>query len=323
MNAQPLEAPITAEMANARYHSGGPGYGDYRPDTPTYRTTPSFGGSSESKKPDRGAGVREAIRSSGASPLTLILAILLSVTLLISLISLFDRGTMLGTLAGVGAIFDDMDEVIDEIDDIAEAGSVLGIMFGLLFNTPAILIVIGLWVIFGSMQNRSRNPIPSGGLTLIKVALIIKLVVFAIIGGIVLVILMRAATLANRVARSFNYYDRSSADTSSIWLAFSFVVAAFVLVIIFYAKAIKSTGAAKQACIGYYTGCISMYVAVMCFLWASVQLVLFFIMMSANSYVYRYLFSTWSILSQIMSITAYVLSGILVIIARNRLNNAY
>lgn len=329
VNAQPPEPPITEETANARYASGDPGYGGYRPEAPAYRAPMPAFGSSEAAKPDRGAGVREAIRSSGATPLTLILAILLSVTLLISLITLFDRGTMLDTLSGIGAISDDLGDAFEEIGDIAETGSILSIMMGLLISAPAILIVIGLWVVFGSMQNRGRNPIPSGGLTLIKVALIIKLVLFAVFGGIVLIILMRAAIAVREVARSYNYYGgyyrRSAASSASgtLWLVFSMMVAVFVLVIVFYAKAIKSVGAAKQACFGYITGGLSMYVAVMCFLWASVQLVAFFILMEANSIAYGYLFSTWSILSQILTIASYIISGILLIIAKNRLNNAY
>ena len=123
---------------------------------------------------------------------------------------------------------------------------------------PAILIVVGLWMLFASAKNRSGEPLKATGLTIIKVITIINLVVVSLAALLVVVVLFLA------MAALASYED---AIVPAFLAVIVLVAAIFALAILFYVK-LATTIHTMQTSIrtGMPSDRVSAYVAVIAIL---------------------------------------------------------
>lgn len=99
---------------------------------------------------------------------------------------------------------------------------------------PHLLILIGLWVAFGTISSRPGIPFSTGGLTCIKVGLVFRTVVSCIIGGLIILVLL-ITTIAGTAFLSF-IEELAALGGSVLLILLLTFVAYFVLRCIYYAK---------------------------------------------------------------------------------------
>ena len=99
---------------------------------------------------------------------------------------------------------------------------------------PHILILIGLWVAFGTISSRSGIPFSTGGLTCVKVGLVFRTALSCIIGGLTILILLITAITGTAL---LSFIQELAAVGGSVLLIILLIfIAYFVLRCIYYAK---------------------------------------------------------------------------------------
>ena len=207
--------------------------------------------------------VLELLRRLATSPLYLTGAIAYTCFILFNLVSATSGSTLerlmdqyLSLLFRYGNMgMGELGEALDQLNSVMPLmrGATLGT--ALVGQIPAILIAVGLWMLFASAKNRTGEPLKATGLTIIKVITIINLVVVSLAALLVVVVLfLLMAALAS-------YED---AIVPAFLAVIVLVAAIFALAILFYVK-LATTIHTMQTSIrtGNASDRVSVYVAVL------------------------------------------------------------
>lgn len=210
--------------------------------------------------------VLELLRRLATSPLYLTGAIAYTCFILFNLVSATSGSTLerlmdqyLSLLFRYGNMgMGELGEALDQLNSVMPLmrGATLGT--ALVGQIPAILIVVGLWMLFASAKNRSGEPLKATGLTIIKVITIINLVVVSLAALLVVVVLFLV------MAALASYED---AIVPAFLAVIVLVAAIFALAILFYVK-LATTIHTMQTSIrtGMPSDRVSAYVAVIAIL---------------------------------------------------------
>lgn len=136
----------------------------------------------------------------------------------------------------------------------------------LISNIPAILMAVGLWITFASAANRSGTQLKTAGLTMIRVILIIKLVLCALMTVLMLVLLAAFAS-------TMWVYDDAGVAIVVFLALVVVVVGILALLILYYVQLVRMVdGFCRSIRMGNSSGKIFVYVAVMSILGGVVSL---------------------------------------------------
>lgn len=237
-----------------------------------------------------------------SSPVALVAVIAYTAAALFSFINSINSSSgILGYIYQLASMMD-MEEMIGDLYYAVRGTSVISAVIGMI---PAILIAIGLWMTYTSAANHQDVEMKTGGLTLIKVILIIDLVFICIALAMVEIIALIAV-----VNLAGSYYGSSMvAPITGVMIG---VAIAMALVIMFYAKSVKSINTISMtARTGDPSDKVSTYVAVMAFIMGG------FTVLSAFSN-----FHFLPLLSNLCSATASIAFGIFLFSYRGQMRTA-
>ena len=208
----------------------------------------------------------EALRKLGASPLFLSAVIIYALSALFSFFSsVSDSSGIMGYIYRIASMLDSeyiMYAYMDEIYSIASVGSIISSLFGMI---PAILVWIGLLLVYRACKNPRGNTISLVGFNVLKVLKILGLV-FICIGFFITELILLIALIAS--ASTF-----SGSDTSGIlFAAMAIILALAVISIIFYIKVLTSLDSAMYTILTGTPDCrASRFVGIICFIGAALS----------------------------------------------------
>ena len=280
--------PVYGQNPNP-YGNPNPAYGQnqtpYGKPNAAYGQNPySYGNPNAYAAPDRQASplnqtgnpVIQAIRRCGTSAAFLFAALLVTLPLIYSIIYEIIRIPKSG-YTSPGVLFSLLLSFPDVPDGLREAiyklctDETLRYLMVFISRIPEILIAIGLWAAYAQMFGK-REPISTGGLTTVKTAVVIKLIVVILVCGLSIFFLLKYY---------FKYKDLLSMAgkageklTTQIWEMFALMVVILLIGVLYLAKVIQSLNAAKDACRGTSTNRFSSFVIVMLVLSAIVNALL-------------------------------------------------
>lgn len=203
------------------------------------------------------------LKTIGSSPLFLAMAVLFSVSALLTIFSSLGISDTLSSLYVYAYELGlDMDQVL-AVMDAMRSTSAASTVFS---SIPAILIAVAMWMHFATCKNRQTGNISTAGLTICKVLRYISLIglclaAVLIVTGFVIVIVafligdVPWADLINSgMYSNYSYYGGSSYTDEEATLAVVMVLAIFaliftfamVLAIIYQASFIRAINRAKQ-----------------------------------------------------------------------------
>ncbi|MDD6022707.1 MAG: zinc ribbon domain-containing protein [Oscillospiraceae bacterium] len=119
-------------------------------------------------------------------------------------------------------------EMEDILEAIIEGTYHVGTVSAIITNLPTILILIGLWITAASAFSKKRTTITTGGLTVIRVIMIIELVLSC------LLLVFLEFVMAIYTATELKYYDVVGAGVTMIVITamiFAFIILNFVLIL--------------------------------------------------------------------------------------------
>jgi len=192
------------------------------------------------------------VKRIGSSPLFLIGVIAFSLQLILAIMPRY-----LGSSGILGLIVRILNMINVEIPDelyhglrvINSYGWGLRLFINILTNIPNMIVCIGLWCVFSAAKSRKYYGMKTGGLTTIKVVNIYQIVMSSISFAVAEIVLIVA--IINGVRAYAYYYDYyTAAATAAIWFVVGIPVVgmlAFALVILYYAKVVKSINSVKEA----------------------------------------------------------------------------
>lgn len=218
-----------------------------------------------------------ALKTVGSSPLFLALAILMSLSALLTVFSSLGASD---AMANIRLYAYQMGLDVDQIDAILNAMRSTSVVSAVLSSTPAILTAVALWMHFGTCMNRQSGNISTAGLTICKVLAYIRLVglclsALLILCGFALIIiafLVSDAPLGSIFDPYGSYYSYGgSYSDEEATIAVVVVLAVFALIIGFVmglaiayqasfirminrAKTVAITGMADDRVSGYLVG---------------------------------------------------------------------
>lgn len=163
---------------------------------------PPAGGAYSAYTVSRPKTVSEAVIKTLSSPKMLVLCILYTITAAWSLISSFFGNTVSETV--ISQIFDEYGVYFpyDEMTPAFSVSALIGIV-------PAALILAGLWMTFSAAKNVQVNgEMKTGGMTVIKVILIIKMVFSIILSLLTALLLGMVAAMGDIATLPATYSDQ-------------------------------------------------------------------------------------------------------------------
>ena len=223
-----------------------------------------------------GNPVIRAIRSCGTSAAFLFAALLVTLPLIYSIIyeimQIPETGyTSPGVLFSLLLSFPDVPDGLREAIYKLCTDETLRYLMVFISRIPEILIAIGLWAAYAQMFGK-REPISTGGLTTVKTAVVIKLIVVILVCGLSIFFLLKYYF---KYKDLLNMAGKAGEKLSTqIWEMFALMVAILLIGVLYLAKAIQSLNAAKDACRGTSTNRFSSFVIVMLVLSAIVNALL-------------------------------------------------
>lgn len=222
-------------------------------DGPRYQSAPGA-------SPPASGGESPAIRTLRqlfCSPLYLTVAIGYTVTLVSNLLSLL--------LTGTGLMSEDTAWVTGLTGATGWTGDVGGAMntavwsslvWSVIAQIPAILVVVSLWMMYASARDRSGAPLKTAGLTIIRVIQIIVLVLV----GIMMVLMLGLMGIA---LTTVGFGDNSEVFTPLVAMMLFILVVVVVLVMLYGVQFIRTVDSIRKTIwTGTLQGNISAYVAV-------------------------------------------------------------
>lgn len=234
------------------------------------------------------------LKREGASTKFLVLAILLSVSAVLSIFSSSTTSNYLWEELYYNTYLD---------WDVYDAMS--GVVSNIFAAIPAILIAVGLWMFYTSCRNVSHGGVSTSGLTIIKVLMIISMV-FACFAGFIILI----AGFVLAFDPSF-YYDYGSYYSSYynfgagiIAVAVFVLAAVLALIIVYITRVIKIVNRVKRvATTGMPNNEISMFAVVFFYILAGFNVI------SAFSSLGNMYISPLGILASLVSAAAFIVGG--------------
>lgn len=196
----------------------------------------------------------------------------------------------------------DMEDMVGELYYAVRSTSIVSAVIGMI---PTILIAVGLWLTFASAASKSQTGMKTGGLTLVKVILIINLVFICIaLAAVEIIALVAVVNLAD------SYYGSSMVGPLvGVMLG---VAIAMTLVILFYVKAVKTINTIKlTAQNGIPSDKVSVYVAVIAFIMGG---------FTALSIIASY--GAFALLANLCSATASITFGVFLLSYRGKMRIA-
>ena len=261
----------------------------------------------------RAKQVRNAVRKLGGSPLFLIVCICYTLAQLISLLTLFIPNDLFSSLIPLlrqmGMSYSDIQNILSGISGTS------GIM-GFLGMIPSILIMSGLWMVYGTCVSRN-NRLGTGGLTMIQVINIIYLVFF----GLAMLILLIVLLIAVAASSSLGGYGKEAASAAGIGMLVAFFliagIAAFVFV--YYIKILTTISKVKETIrTGIPNRKVSGFVAVMCFISGGFSALGG--LLSVAGLAYANLSTILTILSSLLSGALMILIGVLIFLYKSKMH---
>lgn len=213
------------------------------------------------------------LKKAAASPLFFTAVILSTVSAVLSLLfSIFGSGA---SLAMAEELLGDLG--LGTMTDAGAAGATIGSVIGAFIGLiPQTILLIGLWKVTLSARDPLRPAIDGGGLSLIKGVMTFFLVMMVIAAALIALAVILLVVLASTGVLADSSDDLAAGSIAvAILLAIllPIVVGAFVLLIVFYVKCIRSVNVARNT---LYTGIpsskVSLFVAVWCFISAALSL---------------------------------------------------
>lgn len=205
--------------------------------------------------------VIDLMRRLTTSPLFLIGAIAYSCTILFTLIAAMSTSSLewlmdqyfnflfqYGSIGEIGEIMGQVNRILPMMRRMSFGSALFG-------QIPAILIAVGIWLLFASAKNRSAAPLKATGLSLIKAVAIFYIVVNSLLALLVMVALFIVMAVAAG-------YEESLAAIFLVVIVLAAVV--FFLAILFYVK-LAGTIQTMQTTLrtGVPSDRVSVYVAVL------------------------------------------------------------
>lgn len=149
-------------------------------------------------------------------------------------------------------------QALELVDRFGGSTALLGALLGQL---PAILICVGMWLLFASACNRSQAPVSTVGLTMIKVVAIIQLVLFG------LIIALAETGLGMLLAELLDYGGHMSGPRGVTIFLIIFILVIAALVVTYYVLLVKTINAIGTTLrTRTPSDKVSVYVAVCCFI---------------------------------------------------------
>ncbi len=196
--------------------------------------------------------VLKILRSIGSSGAFLTASIVYTASILFSLIS-----TIVGTSAVKVTI--NLPGGYD-YSDLYRTTSSAAIVGAIVAMIPAILIAVGIWMVYSTSIKKGNTPFGTAGLTMIKVIVIIALVGICIAAVLVLIALLFVGVRGSDLSGLINealaeqglyggyYYGNIGAmATGAVIAAFIFLAGVMTLVIFFFAKLLKTINTVKRS----------------------------------------------------------------------------
>lgn len=244
------------------------------------------------------------VKSMGASTLFMVLAVLTSVSVVLSIITATNIDSIVWNAFYSFSDFVDP-SVYYGMYDLINASSIFGAIVG---ATPAILTAVGMWLHFTASRNRTHGGLSTTGLTMIKVVNIVMfvLVCVAIAFVIFAFIMVFIALGATSSYYSYGYYNLADAMAVIIIIAVAVLVIAVPLIIAYYVCLLKTINRVKTTALtGVPDNRIPGFLVVMSYIAAAGSII------SAFSVLFT---SVWSALASLVSaataiITALLLTG--------------
>ncbi len=258
-------------------------------------------------QPSSGGAVWMLLKQCCSMPAALVAVIAFTASLLFKLLQAFQPpGSFIlssRTLPPLYGVIDELTPLLDQLYGYISKISVGATLVGLI---PAILIAVGLWMVYASAADKTKPGINTNGLMLIKVILIIDLVCICILTAV-----LEIGLLLIIAGVSGNYYYRSM--TGALFAVWFILAVVFTLMILFYAKAVRTTTLIRDAArFGKLSDRVSLYVAVISYIIGGMTVLR--------------LFTThgiFSILQGLCSATASIAFGIFLFSYRNRVRAAF
>nr|MBQ6241893.1 zinc ribbon domain-containing protein [Lachnospiraceae bacterium] len=273
-------------------------------------TVPSYGYYTPQPQPvtiGSESPVRKALHDSLSSPSFLVVAILLTVQLILTLVSVFtSSGSSVYSYASS-----------------SRASYTTGILIGtLLVCAPLILYVIGTWIVWGSSKGETVK-----GAGCIKAASIIMIVVIAIIIGVFTVVFIAALSALGEYSRysyrSYYSYSRSYSDFDDLFdifggsaaaliIVFSLLLVLLVLILIYFIKMSGLASTIRQIdTFGVQRRPVSSYlnfIHMTMFVFSLLGILFLLLFTKANSYAYGLLGGTsaMTIISSLVSAALWI-----------------
>ncbi len=224
----------------------------YTPPMPMYGTQPKAGPQT----------VLATLKSVCASPVILVALVAFSLTTVFNIAhAFFVQTDIFGNLYAVLIRFGlaefafELAESMQDIMNIVNSTSVLLTVIGQL---PSILIVLGSWLAYASAANKN-GPMKTGGLTLVKVVVIINFVfTFVSLAFIMLAVGVLGAAAAD------NGYEFLTPRFMAAEIVLFFILAFVVLYYVFLIKTVNAIKNTAQTCTPHYKA--SVFVAVCLFI---------------------------------------------------------
>ena len=260
----------------------------------------------------RAEQVRNAVRKLGGSPLFLIVCICYTLAQLISLLTLFIPNDLFSSLY---PLLRQMGMSYSDIQDILAGASASYGITGFLGMIPGILIMSGLWMVYGTCLNRS-NRLGTGGLTMIQVINILYLVFFGLAMLILLIVLLIAVAATGSLGRYGN--DMASAAGIGMLVAFFLIAGIAAFIFVYYIKILTTISKVKETIrTGIPNRKVSGFVAVMCFISGGFSALGGLI--SITGLAYANLSTILAILSSLLSGTLMILIGVLIFLYKSKM----
>ena len=251
-----------------------------------------------------------ALKQAGSSPLFAAAAVLYSLLLIFSLVQIFIPTNIMQQVTSIfneAGLYDEIpSEARNMMNTITGGISAGTIIVNLIALITPILIGIGMWIHFAASRDKSHDGMRTGGLTMIKVSVIIELVfkillIFLILVVLIMMLIIMSAAgsaannLSNSFSESFGGYSYSSPSSSSsagiiliiVGIIYFVIFAASALMVILYSVKVLASIKAVEKCImtGEPRYKVSAYVIVMNFIIAIFELIATFFLLIGAAFI--------------------------------------
>lgn len=191
--------------------------------------------------PIRRNNVLNTITAMIGSPLFLVGAIAYSLTVLFNFIQVFQNNPFNNILA----FYQYASQNMSDFYNVYSTGSGIYILFSLLLQIPAFLILAGIWITFITSKTSQNGKPQTVGLTIIRVITIIQMVIFCLIIFILeigFIIGIAGINQARSAVYSYGYSGSDGGTTAMIIFLMFIIVIVAIFCILYYIKLFKTIG---------------------------------------------------------------------------------